>query len=94
MAHGGLPLTTMPLETPLLIVHMEDEPEAVYAQLAAEGLHPGMNVQISEKTPQRIRFYANGEDHILAPIVANSISVRPFKDAPPRKHAAGSLCIA
>lgn len=76
VAHGGQPLTDMPVEETLQIVHMEDEPEAVYAQLVAEGLHPGMQVQVSEKTPQRVRFWANGEEHVLAPVVAASISVR------------------
>lgn len=80
VAHGGQPLSDMPLGESLQIVHMEDEPEAVYAQLVAEGLHPGMQVQISEKTPQRIRFWANGEEHLLAPVVANSISVRPLPE--------------
>ena len=80
VAHGGLPLTEMPLEESLQIVHMEDEPEAVYAQLVAEGLHPGMQVQISEKSPHRIRFWANGEEHLLAPIVAASISVRSLPE--------------
>jgi DtxR family Mn-dependent transcriptional regulator len=70
----------MPLEESLQIVHMEDEPEAVYAQLVAEGLHPGMQVQISEKSPHRIRFWANGEEHLLAPIVAASISVRSLPE--------------
>lgn len=80
VAHGGVPLTDMPLDDAFLIVHMEDEPEAVYAQLVAEGLHPGMQIQISEKTPQRIRFWANGEEHVLAPVVASNISVRPLSE--------------
>ncbi len=80
VAHGGQPLTDMPLEETLQIVHMEDEPEAVYAQLVAEGLHPGMQVQVSEKTSQRVRFWANGEEHVLAPVVAASISVRSLPE--------------
>ncbi len=77
VAHGGAPLIDMPLDDLLQIVHMEDEPETVYAQLVAEGLHPGMQIQLTEKTPQRIRFWANGEEHVLAPVFAASISVRP-----------------
>ncbi|MFN2158904.1 MAG: DtxR family transcriptional regulator [Anaerolineales bacterium] len=73
--HGGASLPGMPLDTALRIVHMEDEPEAVYAQLVAEGLHPGMDIRIIEKTPQRIQFWANGDQHLLAPLVAASISV-------------------
>jgi DtxR family Mn-dependent transcriptional regulator len=74
--HGGQPLTGMPIDVPLRIMHVEDEPETVYAQLVAEGLYPGMEIRVSESTPRRVRFWTNdGEEHVLAPIVASSISV-------------------
>jgi DtxR family Mn-dependent transcriptional regulator len=76
--HGGKPMTTMETGQPLRIVHIEDEPETVYAQLVAEGLHPGMEIRINEMTPQRIRFWAGGDEHLLAPIVAANISVLPI----------------
>lgn len=78
--HGGQPITSMTLDTPLRIVHLEDEPSAVYAQLVAEGLHPGMEVRLVEVSPQRVRFWAGSEEHILAPIVASSLSVVPIPD--------------
>lgn len=80
IAHKGLSLNKMPVHTPLQIVHIEDEPETIYAQLVAEGLHPGMQIQITKKTPERINFWANGEEHILAPIFTESISVRTIKE--------------
>ena len=76
--HGGQPLSDMPLDQPLRIVHIEDEPEVVYAQLIAEGLYPGMQVRLVERTPQRMRFWADGDEHLLAPIVAANISVVPI----------------
>jgi DtxR family Mn-dependent transcriptional regulator len=79
--HGGSPLTTMPLDTPVNIVHLEDEPEAIYAQLAAEGLELGMELRLLEISPKRVRFQANGSEHILAPIVAANISTIPIKDS-------------
>jgi len=75
--HGGKPLTAMEPGQPVRIVHIEDEPETVYAQLVAEGLHPGMIVRINEMTHQRVRFWAGGDEHLLAPIVAANISVLP-----------------
>ncbi len=60
------------------IVHVEDEPEAVYAQLVAEGLYPGMRVRLIESTPQRIAFEADAEEHVLAPILAANLSVLPL----------------
>lgn len=76
--HGGQPLPEMPLDIPLRIVHMEDEPEAVYAQLVAERLYPGMEVSLTEINSQRVRFWAGGDEHLLAPIVASNISVAPI----------------
>jgi DtxR family Mn-dependent transcriptional regulator len=73
-ADAGEPLNCLPLDTPLLITHIEDEPEAIYAQLSAQGLRPGMRAWIMEKTPHRIRFWADGSEQVVAPIVANNIS--------------------
>jgi len=73
--HAGVPLTAMPADAPLRIVHIEDEPEAIYAQLVAEGLFPGMNARLIEISPHRLRLWAGGDEHILAPVVAANISV-------------------
>ena len=75
---GGQPLTKTPAESVARIVHLEDEPEVVYAQLVAEGLHLGQIVRIIESTPERVRFWTNGNEHVLAPIVASNISVIPL----------------
>jgi DtxR family Mn-dependent transcriptional regulator len=71
----GQPITALRIGEPGIIVHLEDEPEAVYAQMVAEGLHLGMTVEIIEMTPERIRFWGNGEEHVLAPVLAVNISV-------------------
>ena len=76
--HGGMPLTALEVEMPARIVHLEDEPDAVYAQLVAEDLQPGMEVRLLESTPQRVRFWCDGDEHLLAPVVAANISVRPL----------------
>lgn len=77
VAHGGQSLMAMPLDQTARIVHIEDEPEAVFAQLVAEGLYPGMEIRLIEMSPHRVRFWANGDEHVLAPIVAANIAVRP-----------------
>jgi DtxR family transcriptional regulator, Mn-dependent transcriptional regulator len=71
----GRPLTELALGELAEIVHVEDEPQAIYAQLIAEGLHPGMRVRVNESTPQRIRFEADAEEHVLAPVLAANLSV-------------------
>jgi len=65
------------------VEHLEDQPEIVYAQLVAEGLHPGMEVLMLEKTPQRIRFLSRGDEHVLAPVLAANVFV--LKESKERK---------
>lgn len=77
------PLTSASLDSALRITHIEDEPATIYAQLVAEGLHPGMVVHIAEITPQRVRFWSNGNEHLLAPIVAANIHVVPVPELRP-----------
>lgn len=71
----GMHISAMESGDVARIIHIEDEPDALYAQLVAEGLYPGMEIQLIEKTAQRIQFIAEGEEIILAPIVANNITV-------------------
>lgn len=78
--HAGQPLITMDLDTPLRIVHIEDEPEEIYAQLVAEGISPGMFTRLTENSAQRVCFWIGDEEHILAPIVAANISVIPIPE--------------
>lgn len=76
--HGGRPLPTLGEGESARIAHLEDEPEIVYAQLVAEGLSPGMDLYLTEISPHRLCFWADGNEHVLAPIVAANISVVPI----------------
>ena len=79
VGHGGHPLSIMPPGQIVQIVHIEDEPDTIYAQLMAEGLYPGMQLQLLETTPTRIRFWARGRELVLAPVTAANVSVRPLQ---------------
>lgn len=70
----GAPLTDLPIGELARITHIEDEPELLYAQLVAQGLHPGMQIRVIDKSPERIQFIAEGEEIKLAPVVAANIS--------------------
>ncbi len=83
-AEAGQALSGLAAETPAVITHIEDEPPTVYAQLCAQGLRPGMRVLVLEKGAQRIRFWANGNEHVLAPVLANNISVAMLPEAKPQ----------
>lgn len=75
-------LNQLQLNTPARIIHLEDEPEAVYAQLIAEGLYVGQDVHLIEKTPTRVRFWAGDDEHILAPLLASNVAVIPITEEP------------
>ncbi|SDW22820.1 DtxR family transcriptional regulator, Mn-dependent transcriptional regulator [Lutibacter oricola] len=61
------------------IIHIEDEPEIIYKQILAEDLHIGSHIHIIEKNKKRIVFHSEGEEFILAPIVANNITISELK---------------
>lgn len=81
--HGGVPLSDIPAQTMARIRHIEDEPEVIYAQIVAEELHPQMILDVEEVSSDRIRFWAEDQEHILAPIVAANISVVPLVEEAP-----------
>jgi len=76
----GQPLNSVATETPVLIRHIEDEPETVYRQLVALGLRPGMRAFVIEKSATRIRFWVDGNEHILAPVLAQNVFVEPLAE--------------
>lgn len=80
VTHGGVPLTTLKVDARAEIVHLEDEPDVVYAQLVAEGLYPGQEIRLTEISDQRVCFWAGGNEHVLAPLVAGNIAVRPLRE--------------
>ena len=73
---SGMPMTDLEDGGIGTIVHIEDEPPTVYAQLVAQGLYPGMQIRMVESTRDRIRFAANGEELVLAPLLARNLTVR------------------
>ena len=73
----GMPLATAPLDTPLRIAHIEDEPEPTYAELLAVGLSPGMELQVVERSAAQMRIRVGQDEHILRPPVAANLLVEP-----------------
>ncbi len=57
------------------VVHVEDEPDVVYAQLVALGIYVGMELRLQGRTEERIIVEADGRKLVLAPIVAGNISI-------------------
>jgi DtxR family Mn-dependent transcriptional regulator len=79
----GIPLTRWPLDVTGRIVHLEDEPPEVFAQLLAEGLRLGMDIRVEERTPARVRCYTEDREFLLATVVAENITVAPLPEPVP-----------
>lgn len=79
-AHKGQPMNRLHKGEVGRIVHIEDEPPAVYAQLVAQGLYPGVQIRVLEISQERIRFEAEGVEAVLAPVVAANVTVVPAQE--------------
>lgn len=78
-AKKGKSLTEMKPGEFANIIHIEDEPHAIYSQLLAEGLYPGMQIRMTEVSDKKIKFIANGEECTLSPLIAKNITVGVLK---------------
>lgn len=73
----GTPLPDWPLNKAARVAHIEDEPEAVFTQILAEGLLPGTDLIVKDISPSGVRIEFEGNDLWLAPVVASNIYVLP-----------------
>jgi DtxR family Mn-dependent transcriptional regulator len=71
----GTPLTSWPPGEPGVIVHLEDEPPVVYAQLVAEGLRVGQVIRVIDVSPARLVLSDGENEYRLAPSVAGNVAV-------------------
>lgn len=88
-AHSGRSLSSLKKGDLARIIHIEDEPHAIYAQLAALDLYPGMQLYILDVAEGKIQFAANGEEYVLASMFAANITVEllPERAPAPTRHA-------
>jgi len=68
-------LIDWPEDTPARIVHIEDEPDAIFRQIIAAGLRPGSTIRILENTPERLVIFDGDTEHRLAHVVAANVQV-------------------
>jgi len=74
---SGMPLANAPLDTPLRIIHIEDEPEPTYAELLAAGLYPGMELRVVERSGSQTQIQVGRDVHILRSPLAANLLVQP-----------------
>lgn len=78
----GRPLNALQKGDHAIITHLEDEPEYIYKQLVAIGLYPGMKIYILDVEKEKISFAADGEECVLTPLFASSVTVRTLSEEP------------
>jgi DtxR family Mn-dependent transcriptional regulator len=74
------------------VVHLEDEPPIVYAQLLAEGLRLGQILRVLDVTPERVLVTDGDMEFRLAPAIAANVFVAPV--TPRAELPPGSLALS
>jgi DtxR family Mn-dependent transcriptional regulator len=74
------PLPELDEDDTATVVHIEDEPDVVYAEILARGVHLGQDVRLVRKDDRRVVFEVEGREITLAPVVAANVSVRAPHD--------------
>jgi DtxR family Mn-dependent transcriptional regulator len=77
-----------------LVVHVEDEPEVVFAEILAHGMHPGHELTVLHRDDLRIVLEIDGSEVTLTPVVAANVSVRPLRSDHGDRSATPRLTLA
>ena len=59
----------------LRVVHVEDEPEALFVELLALGLHPGTELRLLQVSPERMQLEIAGERRQVSTLAAANVTV-------------------
>jgi len=79
---AGDPLTAYTPGDRLRILHVDDEPPALLAQLVAMGLKPGAEVDVVERQPEHLRVKVNNDILPLATAAAEHVHAVPVPVLP------------
>lgn len=71
----GVLLSSLKADTIGKIIHIEDEPDIIYKQILAENIHLYSTIRVIENNQTRVVFHSEGEQFVLAPIVAGNITI-------------------
>jgi DtxR family Mn-dependent transcriptional regulator len=69
-------LSTLEVGDVASVVHMEDEPDVVYAQLVALGIYLGMELRVEARSEERMILEADGRELVLASLLADNVSIQ------------------
>lgn len=69
------PLIDWPEGRPARIVHLEDEPSEVFAQISAAGLVPGMKLEILDQTEHQLVLWDGAKEYLLPHMASGNVYV-------------------
>lgn len=84
----GGPLQSARPGSTLMVVHVEDEPESVFQDLAMKGFQPGIRVRVVSRDDRSVEVEIRDTVVSLSLLTASNVTVMP---APPVVHATGTL---
>lgn len=87
----GVPLTRLAAGEIAAVVHIEDQPAQVYAELVAHGFHPGTRLRVLETAHSEMRLEADGRTVTLRVLVAANITVSRLPAESPLPRAETTL---
>ena len=87
----GNPLLQAESGTVVEVVHLEDEPRAIYDALLAHGLAPGSRLEIVDVTPRRVRVRTGGREWDVDAVSARNVTVRALPSGERADEAVDTL---
>jgi DtxR family Mn-dependent transcriptional regulator len=69
------------------VIHVEDEPETLFSEVLALGLHPGTELDLREANPEWLRLEIAGEPRRLSALAAANVTVL---ELPPAQEPAAA----
>ncbi|MGD8277834.1 MAG: metal-dependent transcriptional regulator [Gemmatimonadota bacterium] len=89
----GVPLAEVPVGRGGVVVHVEDEPPEVYADLVREGFAPHLPIEVLDRESGRVRLRVRGREITLDGVSAGAINVQLLPAGEERSQAHETLAI-
>lgn len=77
---NAVPLSGIKENGLVRIVHIEDEPDAIYQQIVDKKLHMGQKLLVTHTDDHHVRFESEGNKYELSTIVASNIGIKKLND--------------
>jgi len=71
----GQLLNTVPNNSIVKIIHIEDEPKIIYKRLLDEGLYPGKELKVIENKNNKLKIAIDGKEKVITLLDASKLTV-------------------